>query len=70
MNIIIFWYQEYVTEEYYNFKKYVKMEGTLAQFNLFYAEVSYNPIGKGITFVQKHSCAFDWEEVYILILKR
>lgn len=39
------------------------MEGTLAQFNLFYAEVSYNPIGKGITFVQKHSCAFDWEEV-------
>ena len=31
------------------------MEGTLTQFNLFYAEVSYNPIGKGITFVQKHS---------------
>jgi hypothetical protein len=66
-DVIFLFHQEYVTsEEYQNLKSFVSRGGKLVIFdgNVFFAQITYNPVSNSITLVDGHSWHFDGKAAY------
>ena len=72
-DFVILGHQEYVTQrEYENFRQFVARGGTLIILdgNIFYAEVSYDPVGGTIQLVKGHGWAFNGKSAWRSIGER